>query len=356
MKVLRIETEMTNKKRPRIAVLVLVAASLLPAVPARAEEVAFGLLNMKSIGRIVYYRNGEWVKPQDHHKASLRYAVMGPGDTHAEVGHYAKLIWGSSASVFRQWFPVNTPNSTVHLFKDAMACEQGSTLIVTNSEASSSPNAESWVATKTSGFVWQEFTGALEIVDKPHPRSLHVDGKKADQIPDLYRQLMEQIKSKWAAVESETVAGMWVEAGDEEKIKAMLRDSPYTILSVTRAPIPGRKMTLFYFRGAKGLRSPLFRGDDHAVGVNYRGWALLHPDQNITWPAIKVGVGTTYSKRGDYPYYRHIEPVSLVEIDKRTWLLTDAWNEVSEGGRDIEVYELVDGKFKSHGVFDANCG
>lgn len=342
-----------------ITSMVIVSSGLLPTMPVQAEEVVFGRFQGGRIGQIVYYRNGEWVQPKSG--SSLSYTVIGPGETPADLGYYASFVWGSTSSVFSQWFDINVPNSTTHRFKDAMKCESTGrlgegTLIVSGDLGKSDPQNHHWVATKTTGYVWRDFQDAFKLIDKSNLKSLTVDGGKTDHMPDLYRRLLDQVKARWVRLEPNTVKGMNIDPSTEEKVKEMLRNTPHFVIEAKRVTFAGGAMTLFHFFGMKGLRSPLFLGDDHEVVVMYRGWALLDSDQHISWPATIAGVGQTYSRRNSEYDYRRIEPISLIEMDKRIWLLANASDDVPEGGVETEVYELVDGKFRARGVFDATCG
>lgn len=350
---------MVTTKMNLRCVLIIALSSCLFHGETRAAEIALGYLRGSNIWPIMYYRNGTWVQ-QVHYSfnnylGSETFRII---DSNA----YAKAIWETDGSVFSNWYKVNSRHNAPHRHKNVVTNEGfvgdcssggGDSIEVHVVESPVSEAGPGWAATTTSGFNLNDFTELFTTSDRS---GIFSEGQRVAALPPFFGQLADQIKTRWASLEGTTVQGLIVEPGNESDIKDLIKKTPYARLHAYRARFSDGLTTLYFFKADKFIHSPKLGGPTHEAHIRYRGWALQQSDRNLSWPAIIVGLGSSYSVRGNYAPYREIEPLALLELDNRSFLIAKASvDHGSAGTLETELFELVSGKFKSIKTYASWC-
>ncbi len=282
-----------------------------------------------------------------------------------DIKTYAEVFWNSDASTFSRWYRIGDPSDSapirvVHAGHEGSAGDCGGAEREIQSDSGGDKNQKpGWVATQRSGFSWGGFENVVYVGKDAQWKPL--------AIPEQHAPLAEQVKISWSKLEGDTIAGIeYAPAYQHAELKSALRATPFFHFAIERAAWARDNVTLLFFHASKSFNSPVFRKYVESIGssvgdttqvIDYRGWAVVQQDGKVSWPSAFVHLTPGYGSR--VSSYRRVHPIALIELegDGRRFLLADSHVEYGNAGTaEVEIFELVDGKFRSHGRYPGSCG
>jgi len=302
--------------------LITVMAILLVAAPiasmaddAQAGELFIGHIRADTIDYVMQYKNGVWRASS----AEVPHMLSKP----MSIGSYAKTYWNRGPEIFATWYEINAPEPVAIQSKNVFVehprnCE-GAVLVMRTDGGGKNGPGRAWVATRKGGLRWNAFEDAGYLVSNPdYPM---FKSSSVAPITKEYESLVTQIKSQWSAMEPEV--NPTPDLGTN--FKQRLRSAEYEEFLVQRAVLSNRQV-LVYFLSFKKVRS---------VYVWYRGWALVAPDGNVSWPFATIALPGG-------PITTMLFPDGILEVEKKLYLFANA----NSGYRAEKwVFEFANGKF-----------
>jgi len=305
-----------------------------PITAVTAKELTFGVLhNDGAITDILYYRNNLWEEISD-----------------------------LKASSFSRWYRVNTASNInpirtvkVRSWGTGGDCNEVDWAIQTDADISSSTGEHSstWLANRSDGYAWSTFENVTFVVSRSDDTRL----ARVKEIPASLLPLAVNIKSRWSEMERAVITKM-VAPEHHSKIKGEISSTPPLHFAVERTVWTESNITVFYFHAMKIFHSPFipknFLYDGENLFIDYRGWAVLYPNGRIAWPSAFVHLMPS-GENAVEPYQR-VHPAALLEIDGHQYLIARSDTDSGKGVTIFkEVFELVDGKFKSRRRYLGSC-
>lgn len=276
---------------------------------------------------------------------------------------YATIFWGAKPSVFINWFDISqtNPKSTRSL-----------TAIIHDPSASDCPadvpgikvktgrelaGKEGWVATQKWGYRWIPFE---KLVDLTFDFKSGAADPANAEIPFPYSPLLEYAKSQWEASEGRTVPSkLKVPPTRRMEAKRRLQATPFRKLVIERAVSYQNRSAMLLFYGEKSFTPPAASPEaENAMDIYYRAWAIRHPDGRVEWISSRFDMDPSASALAHVDEtITYVSPHALLEIDGKQFIVAASnLQSAKSAALRSEIYELVNGQFKSRAIYGGACG
>ncbi len=323
----------------------LILLSITGIAKASGTEVAFGTLRDDGvISTIMYYRNGAWIKPrlsQDQHE------IYGKFGGTRDLKDYAKLVWGTQTSIFKQWHKIGRMGESPVHFRHAFVgggmgdCEADAAII--QSDGSAKNNKLDWVSTHARGYTWHSFYEVARTTAEDN-------SSQAIRISNELQPLVAAIKERWSLLESEIVSKR-LPATHHREITQKLQNRQYNEFWITRADGLAEGSQIIHFGAEKFINDPFFHYDNNSDGslfVAYRGLLMLYPDGKFASLAAFVD----FEPFGKYveDSITLIDPVAVISLDNRAFIVAETDTYSGRGKNYVDTHRsLSRNREKLHG-------